>query len=160
MFNFIRTLDAWRFLAGVALLAFGQLAHAQGGPSYNTSNRYLSLPQVTVGNTTYFDVVIRVDSMAVLQVNSSVGGLTSTCAPEDMSYTRFGLITLGMTRTQVSQILGCTDNAVVAYHATHSVHAWTSPNGSVINVFFDLAGVIVVDPTGSGTFKTSLYLVS
>jgi hypothetical protein len=59
------------FLLGSLLLASGLAAAQTTTATLNTANGQLSLPQVQVGNTIYFNVVLRLDAVNVVSVGSS-----------------------------------------------------------------------------------------
>lgn len=125
--------------------------------TFNESTRYLTLPSVTVGVTTYNNVVVRLDSFAVVSVGSvgNAGGIAATCGGGNLTLSKFNAIAIGMSLAQVNQLLGCQYAAdYVQRSSFFTAYTWVSLNsGAFIYVYFDPAGNFVQDLGGS--FKLS-----
>ena len=146
-------------IATIGFLLGSALTHAQTA-TYDSSTKYLTLPTVSVSGTSYNNVVIRLDSFAVISVATSTPPPTTpTCS---VSLATYNAIALGMTLAQVNQVVGCANNA--AYTLTDPAYvllAWTD-SYRILYIYFDAAtGNTVTSPTGStdpASFKRTIGL--
>jgi hypothetical protein len=148
--------------AAAALAALCQTpAKAQGLPSYLDLATYdgrtgnLTLPFVQLGGTLYTNVVVRLDSFAVLSVGS---GVSPTCVDTDLTGVKYDAIAIGMTVDRVNQLLGCAyspqltnTTAYAAYGSTE--FSWASPGGRQIDVWFNNVSGQAAQWSSNVTFK-------
>jgi len=143
---------AMGILVSSAALLWGNGALAQPA-AYDSGTRYLTLPNVTVGPATYTDVVIRLDTFAVISVGGSAGTGVA-CIPGTLTASKFNAISVGMTLTQVNQLLGCQYTASGMGGTTfYTRYIWMSADGAVVfTVIFDATGSFIPD---MAVFKTA-----
>jgi len=148
--------DNWLWIGFVLASA---VSHAQT-PTYDESTRYLTLPTVSVAGTTYSNVVIRVDTFAVISAGTSTPTPPApTCS---VSLATYNAISLDMTRAEVNQIVGCAnDSGYTLTNESFTVLGWKDSYRTLF-VYFDAAtGNIVTSPTGStdpASFKRAIGL--
>ena len=144
-------------LTALLLLAC-QAAFSQTS-TFDLDSRYLTLPSVQVGNTIYNNLVIRIDSLAVI----SVGSVTTApppssaakCTAANFTIAKFNQIAVGMTVDQVTNLLGCQYDAT--FHVvTGAVEydAWdyidlTKNQSYLIQIYF-LNGLVIGTPARGG----------
>lgn len=143
--------------ACAALLMLGSNGVSAQTATYNESTRYLTLPSVTVGATVLNNVVVRLDSFAVVSIGGSGGDNTvaATCGSGNLTLSKFNAIAVGMSLAQVNQLFGCQYAAdYVQRSSVFTAYTWVNVNvSSFIYVYFDPAGNFVQDLGGS--FKLS-----
>lgn len=128
--------------------------------TYDTGTRQLTLPSVRVGNTIYTDVVLRLDSFAILGVGGvGTPDVPATCPNASLTYSKFNAVANGMSLAQVNQIMGCQPNPTYTQQTTYyRVYIWFSADGtSGIGVFFDPAGNAVSSDFGAKFAMGVLY---
>ncbi len=84
-------------------------AAAMAANSFDPATNTLSLDSVVVGNQTFSNVVVRIDSYAIKSVGSSApsAAVASTCSAANFSLSAYNAIAAGQSVTQVNQIMGC-----------------------------------------------------
>ena len=156
-----------RFIVLCSLLGSvltGWNANAQTA-TYDSSTRYLTIPSVQVGETVYRNLVIRLDSFAIVSVESAAAATTpapvavaATCTSANLTVAKYNAIAVGMTLDQVNQTLGCSSSTTVRGTA-FVFYRWNSTNTSAtIGVYFNLAGTTVTGYLGTNIIKDALYL--
>ena len=135
--------------------------------TYDPNTGYLTIPSlalpsgVFVYGTVYSDVVIRLDSFAVISLGSSAAAtppVAATCTSANLTIAKYNTIVLGMTLDQVKQHLGCNYSATVRTDSW-IFYRWTSTNSSaLIGVYFDASGTTVTAQFDATVFKDGLYL--
>ena len=142
-------------LAGIS---FGTSAFAQTA-TFDNATRYLTMPSVQVGTTVYSNVVVRLDSFAIIYVGSETpvsSSLPTTCVTTNFTTAKYNAIALGMTPDQVSQTIGCKFNpAFNTRSQSHLLITWANSYSSMIQVYFDPAGTMVTGLLGSDIFKSA-----
>ena len=151
---FIRMLsDCSRILAmltaALSGAAFGQAA------TYDGASRYFTLPSVAVGDTTYLNVVIRLDGFAVISVSGTGGSVAATCSTGMLTLAKFNAVALGMSLAQVDQLMGCQNTtALTTRSSLLTTYTWFA-GGALIIVYFDPTGSVVQALTPGASFKVS-----
>jgi len=107
--------------------------------SFDTSNSNLTLPSIEVSGLTYRNVVIRLDSFAVV----SVGPQAVTCTSQHLNSAKYSALQLGMSLSQVNAIIGCDDDPSQRTVAGGvSKYTWTtSAPYSFLTIGFNVYGV-------------------
>lgn len=149
-----------KFLLAIAILTNVSWACAQD--TFNTSTNVLSIPAVTIGQTLYSNVQLRLDSFAVVNAGSS-NPVPVPCTASNFTAAKVNAIDIGMTPAQVSQLIGCDNNDVYASQLGYSnlIYSWRYQSyvpqytSSVILVFFDADGQGVAPLQGSTVIKMS-----
>jgi len=146
-----------RALIATLALAWANVAMSQTA-SYDGSTRYLTLPSVTTGGTTYSNVVIRLDSFSIISVGGSGGSVAATCSPGMLTLAKFNAVAAGMTLAQVNQLMGCQYYAPQVVRTTlFTEYVWvTTDAAAFIEVTFDPSGSFVQDIGGGFKFSSGL----
>ena len=142
-------------LAGIS---FGTSAFAQTA-TFNNATRYLTIPSVQAGTSIYSNVVVRLDSFAIISVGgeapvfSSVAPVSpsaaDTCVTANFTIAKYNAISLGMTLDQVTQIIGCKPQ--LSYRSSSEFqYVWRDINERFIFVNLDSVKmkVIYIGPAG------------
>lgn len=135
---------------------------------YDASTGYLTIPSLALPSTVYVygtiysNVVIRLDSFAVISVGSSAPATTlpvsGTCTSANLSVGRYNAIAVGMTLDQVNQTFGCYSSSTLR-SSSFVFHRWNSSNTSAtIGVYFNASGTTVTGYLGTDIIKDALYL--
>ena len=155
----------FKVLLCAASIGFSLTAVAQ---VYNEATRQLTLPNVQVGNVSYPNVVIRLDSFAVLAAGAPVALLPPPisisfpeCSGSNFSLQKYNLIQPGQTLQAVTENLGCKFTSIVRTSDT-IVYSWNNTatlqqDGlrlKIIDIYFD-AGTNLVSGRFANNFKTS-----
>ncbi|MFA6444637.1 MAG: hypothetical protein WCV99_20075 [Sterolibacterium sp.] len=149
-----------KFLLAIAILTNLSCACAQD--TFNTSTNVLSIPAVTIGQTLYSNVQLRLDSFAVVDAGSS-NPVPKPCTASNFTAAKVNAIDIGMTLTQVKEIIGCDNYEVYASQLGYSnqIYSWSYRSyvpqytSSVILVFFDAEGQGVTPLQGTTVIKMS-----
>lgn len=147
------TITSLCLLAGIS---FGTSAFAQTA-TFNNATRYLTIPSVQAGTTIYSNVVVRLDSFAIISVGSEApvsSSVADTCVAANITTAKYNAIALGMTIDQVNQTIGCKFNPSFTQRGTsYTVYTWIA--SGFIQVFFDGAGTTVTGLNGTDIFKSA-----
>ena len=128
--------------------------------NYDPATKILTIDAVTLGNTKYLNVTVRLDQFQVLGVGSAIpiDGVADSCTPEMFTIDKFNTIQPGMTLDQVNQVIGCRFDPGEIIRADPVVsYTWLSNANSgvrFIRVFFDASTNKVTSIFGSN-FKSS-----
>jgi hypothetical protein len=128
--------------------------------NYDPVTKILTIDAVTLGNTKYLNVTIRLDQFQVLGVGSAIpiDGVADSCTPEMFTIDKFNTIQPGMTLDQVNQVIGCKFDPGSIVRAGAVVNYTWASNGSsgvrLISVYFDASTNKVTSTLGS-SFKSS-----
>lgn len=141
----------------VALLAFfGVAPLVFATNTYDYAKNQLTIDSLTLGDTTYTNVVVTVGSVVKVG-GSSPAVVPVTCTASNINAASFNAIQVGMTYEQVTAAIGCkNDVSLTTRSSTYVQYWWTLYPGSIstgIRVFFDGAGAIVTP--FAGTIKSS-----
>lgn len=149
-----------KFLVFIGVLINVSCACAQD--TFDSSTKVLSIPTVTIDQTVYSDVRLRLDSFSVVSVgwNSSVA---KTCTAANFTAAKVNAIDIGMTLGQVSQIIGCDNSDVYGsqFGNLSQIYSWSYRSyvpqytSSVILVFFDVDGQGVTPLPGTNVIRMS-----
>lgn len=127
--------------SGLALAAAIAFATAGGvcaqTATYEAASQQLTLPSVQVGGTTYSNVVIRLDSFAVLAVGgtSSGGTVAATCTSSNFTVAKYNAIQAGMTLQQVNEVIGCEPNPTSTVRGQDFVHyTWNTSSSPYMSI--------------------------
>ena len=136
-------------------ISFGTSAFAQTA-TFNNATRFLTIPSVQVGTTVYSNVVVRLDSFAIISVGSETpvsSSVAATCVTANFTTAKYNAIALGMTPDQVNQTIGCKFNPAFTQRTQSFLLITWNFSGSLMQVYFDPAGTIVTAPLGTDIFK-------
>jgi hypothetical protein len=146
-------------VATMGLVLACALSHAQT-PTYDSSTKYLTLPTISADGLTYNNVVVRLDSVAVISPGtpgtSGTSGTSGTGAPAaaicTVNFTTYNSISLGMTRAQVNQIVGCAnDPGYTLVDPNFTALVWKDSNRLLLVYFDNATGNIVTSPTADNS---------
>lgn len=142
-------------LAGIS---FGTSAFAQTA-TFNNATRFLTIPSVQAGTSVYSNVVVRLDSFAIISVGSETpvsSSVAATCVTANFTTAKYNAIALGMTPDQVNQTIGCKfDPSFTQRNQSHLVYGWSNIS-SLMLVYFDPAGTKVTALLGGDIFKSAI----
>ena len=135
---------------------FGASAFAQTA-TFDNATRYLTIPSVQAGTSVYSNVVVRLDSFAIISVGSETpvrSSVADICVAANFTTAKYNAIALGMTPDQVNQTIGCKFNpSYTQRSASFTVYTWVA--SGFIQVYFDPAGTTVTGLAGNTLFKTA-----
>lgn len=149
-----------KFMVAIGILINFSCACAQD--TFNTSTNVLSIPAVTIGQTLYSNVQLRLDSFSVVDAGWS-SAVPKPCTASNFTAAKVNAIDIGMTPAQVSQLIGCDNGDVYASQIGYSnqIYSWSYRSyvpqytSSVILVFFDADGQGVAPLQGTTVIKMS-----
>lgn len=133
----------------VALLLPCVYAHAD---VYDPATNILTIDDITVGNTQYTKLRIRLDQIAVVKVTYTEQQISLTCNGVPFSKAKYDAIATGMSLSDVNKVLGC-----MPYTSKGYIDYTTSTWGNAaynITVYFNLKDGTVMPVWG--TYKTSV----
>lgn len=147
-------------LATIGILINLSCACAQD--SFNTSTSILSIPAVTIDQTLYSNVQLRLNSFTVVNAGSSTP-IPRPCTAANFTAAKVNAIDIGMTRDQVGQIIGCDSNESFSSQLNwaNQIYSWSYRSyvpqytSSVILVFFDADGQGVIPLHGTNVIRMS-----
>lgn len=112
--------------------------------SYDVNTNKLSIDAITIGDTTYTNVVVTVGSVI------SVGGaskntVSNQCLDKNFTSSVYGSIIIGMTLDQVTQIVGCKNNPTGTFRSGNFIYYYwnTSLNQKSLTVIFNSTSMLV-----------------
>lgn len=143
-------------------VVFGCNAFAQTAV-YDAATRNLSIPSVQAGDRIYSNLVVRIDSMAVISVGSSspVGSVVAEqCVDANFTTSAYNAITENMTVDQVNRVMGCKFDPTMTLRSTdYIIYVWYNSRvgaHALLTVYFDPNGARVTSLNGpGGIFKIS-----
>ncbi len=146
------------FICFTALLLFFSV-NAYATDTYNTANSYLSIDAVIINGIKYNNVVLQLLSANLISMGSYAPvTVSATCSDSNFTNAIFNAITAGMTKSQVTQTIGCNNDPAltVTYGNIMVTNSWMTitPSPKLIQVFFDGTDNIVTPNDGS--FKTKV----
>lgn len=142
-------------ISSLAMIFFSNAAVALD--TFDPASKNLTIPSVQVGGTVYTNVVLRLDSFAVISVGGSQAPTVSeVCSKSNFSNQIFNAINLGMTLSQVNSTIGCMYTpSRTGRSSTFTSYTWTVVEQALaIVVYFDANGNLVTNQ-GGGFFKVA-----
>lgn len=80
-------------------------------PTYDVAKRQLTIPNIVIGDTTYMGLVVRINSVDVVDAGgnfkSSGSGALPTQCPASIPKANYDKIAMGMSVDQVNKLIGC-----------------------------------------------------
>lgn len=131
---------------------------------FNPANSQLTLPSIRIGLTTYNNVVLRLDSVAVISADPVSGTIAETCIPSNFNADKFNAVVPGMTLNQVNQLMGCKPNPARTNRSSsgYVTYEWDDQTDQYaylstrMEIYFD-AGGSTVTPFTIGTSYAPPY---
>lgn len=130
--------------------------------TFNTSTSVLSIPALTIDQTLYSNVQLRLNSFTVVNAGTNTP-VPKPCTASNFTAAKVNAIDIGMTRDQVSQIIGCDSNESFSSQLNwaNQIYSWSYRSyvpqytSSVILVFFDADGQGVSPLQGTNVIRMS-----
>ena len=114
----------------------------------------MTLDDVTVGDQTFTNVVVRIDQFSVKSVGGSgsiISGVSANCVSGNFTIEKFNAIQIGMSLDQVNQTIGCSfDSNNIVRASGLATYRWqiTDPDLKFIQVSFNATDLTVTDRLG------------
>lgn len=141
--------------------------------AYDEASRELTVPYVILGGVRYNNLVVKLDVVTVVSVDSTSKASGPEAVPEkctsaNISQSRFDAIQIGMTLDDVNSIIGCQYTPFLpqgwlnqnAQLNDFILVRWDDGGFSSIQVVFDVKGKTVRYPTSGNIFKYGSFLTS
>ncbi|MFA6312658.1 MAG: hypothetical protein WC681_14345 [Sterolibacterium sp.] len=92
---------------------------------YDAATNRLTVDAITLGNTTYTNVVVTVGSVISVGGSGPAVPVTNTCLASNFTATSYVAITAGMTVSQINQVMGCAYTpSATSYESNGEVEYW------------------------------------
>lgn len=133
-----------------ALLSTSAFSQAQTAV-YDDVSRNLTIPTIRLGLTTFTNLVVRLDAIALVSVDPAPSVITDKCTPANFSADKYNAIVPGLTLAQVSTLMSCRPNAKKTDRSSlgYTTYTWqddtttSSYPDTSMQIYFDVDGVKV-----------------
>jgi hypothetical protein len=126
---------------------------------YNEASRNLTIPTIRLGLTTFTNLVVRLDTIALVSVDPAPSTVADKCTAANFSADKYNAIVPGLTLAQVNTLMGCRLNTTKTRRSTlgYTTYVWqddTNANTSFstnMEIYFDGDGAkVAIFDYGSG----------
>lgn len=118
---------------------------------YDEATRNLTVPSIRLGLTTFTNLVVRLDAIALVSVDPAPSTVTDKCSVSNFSADKFNAIVPGMTLAQVSTLMNCKPNSSRTNRSSsgYTTYEWTDDADQYaylytnMKIYFDVNGLKV-----------------